>query len=174
MKENWTVFKSFLADRGIVCLWHFTDVANLDSIRKNGGLYSWYACQKRGIRIARPGGDDVSWRSDFHRRLEDYVRLSFNPNPPMLLRAQNEGRIGTVELIRVDLSVMFWQGTLFSNLNAVDSSAHIGGDLAAFQRIDLAIAASRYWEDEEQFRRRQAEVLVPTYIPLHLLSFDGG
>ncbi len=39
-KQNWLEFKQILEQQGIQKLYHFTDRENLESIIRNGGLYS--------------------------------------------------------------------------------------------------------------------------------------
>lgn len=53
-RNNWEDFKSILEKNHITKLYHFTDRDNLESIIKNGGLYSWKDCEERGIAIAKP------------------------------------------------------------------------------------------------------------------------
>ena len=50
-KSNWQEFKAILDQHKIVKLYHFTDRDNLESIIKNGGLYSWMDCERKGIKI---------------------------------------------------------------------------------------------------------------------------
>ena len=59
-KSNWMDFLQILEDNGITKLYHFTDRDNLESIIKNGGLYSWKDCEEKGIIIAKPGGSQQS------------------------------------------------------------------------------------------------------------------
>ena len=40
-KTNWQEYKAILEQHGIKKLYHFTDRDNLESIIRNGGLYSW-------------------------------------------------------------------------------------------------------------------------------------
>ena len=50
-KNNWQEFKAVLDEHRITKLYHFTDRDNLESIIKNGGLYSWGDCEDKGIKI---------------------------------------------------------------------------------------------------------------------------
>ena len=43
-----------LIENGIQTLYHFTDRANIKSIIENNGLYSWKACEQKGITISKP------------------------------------------------------------------------------------------------------------------------
>ena len=54
-RSNWKEFEAILSQNRITKLYHFTDRDNLESIIKNGGLYSWKDCEERGISIPKPG-----------------------------------------------------------------------------------------------------------------------
>lgn len=59
-KSSWQEYKDLLEQQGINKLYHFTDRDNLESIIKNGGLYSWADCEQKGINISKPGGGQLS------------------------------------------------------------------------------------------------------------------
>ena len=66
-RSNWKEFEAILSQNRITKLYHFTDRDNLESIIKNGGLYSWKDCEERGISIPKPGGGgpgSTSWSLD--------------------------------------------------------------------------------------------------------------
>lgn len=52
-KTNWQEYKAILEQHGIKKLYHFTDRDNLESIIRNGGLYSWADCDSKGIKIEK-------------------------------------------------------------------------------------------------------------------------
>lgn len=45
IKNNWQEYKQILERENINYLYHFTDRDNLESIIKNGGLFSWADCK---------------------------------------------------------------------------------------------------------------------------------
>ena len=92
-KNNWQEFKAILDQHKIVKLYHFTDRDNLESIIKNGGLYSWGDCEDKGIKIAKPGGGLLSRELDAKDRLQHYVRVSFTAQHPMMYVAMQDGRL---------------------------------------------------------------------------------
>jgi len=55
-KQNWQEFQQVLQQNRVIKLYHFTDRANIASIKKYGGLYSWEYCDKNGIVIPYQGG----------------------------------------------------------------------------------------------------------------------
>lgn len=69
-----------LSNNGINHLWHFTDVRNLASICRAGGLYSWVGLGAMGIRDAYMVSDDLSRDCDARLGRARFVRLSFIPN----------------------------------------------------------------------------------------------
>ena len=172
-KKEWDKFAALVKRHRIGSLYHFTDARNLESIRRNGGLYSWWQCSRRGIRITAPGGDQRSRRMDEEHALQDYVRLSFNPRLPMMYVAQKAGRIGDIKILRIDPSVIYLEPTLFSDRNANDKDAWLGPSIKTFERIDfrLATGARRYLDLEQADRKLfQAEVLVNGHVPLNLIQ----
>lgn len=122
-----TSIASLLRQKGITKLYHFTDRANIQSIIDNGGLYSWKACDNMGISIKKPGGSPTSRSLDQYRGLENYVRLSFTRNHPMMYVAQNDGRISNPVILEIDLSVVELSTTKFSDRNATKNGAIIRG-----------------------------------------------
>ena len=172
-KKEWDKFAALVKRHRIGSLYHFTDARNLESIRRNGGLYSWWQCGRRGIRITAPGGDRRSRRMDEEHALQDYVRLSFNPRLPMMYVAQKAGRIGDIAILRIDPSVIYLEPTLFSDRNANDRDAWLGPSIKTFERIDFRLATgTRRYLDLEQAERKlfQAEVLVNGHVPLNLIQ----
>lgn len=176
LKENWREFAAVLNQVGCTRLYHFTDRSNLSSIQQLGGLFSWVYLESNGIHIPRPGGGDLSRRLDRRRGLEDYVRLSFNSDQPMMHVALREGHIVDPVILEIDPRVVFWSDTWFSNMNATTFkfAPIIGPNIEHFQSIefDFAIGAQR-WLNEIQKSYCQAEVMVKTHIPLtYILNFN--
>lgn len=169
-KKDWRRFEKVLEEHRIECLYHFTDIKNLDSIREHGGLYSWWRCKGRGIQIPVPGSDMTSRERDRAKGLQDYVRLSFGPHNPMMYAAREEGRIKVPRILRVDASVIYLESTLFSDINANYREARAGGDFDAFDRIHFDAATHRRRPGEVEKRFRQAEVLVQSHVPLDLIE----
>jgi len=69
-----------LHQHGIDYLWHLTDVRNLKSIRREGGLVSWAGLSALGVTGAHMVANAISRSCDERLGRERYVRLSFIPN----------------------------------------------------------------------------------------------
>ena len=167
-KINWKEFKSILNNNGIACLYHFTHKLNIPSIKEHGGLYSWYYCESHGIQIPHPAVPRKSWQLDRRRNLQDYVRLFFCDYPPMSVE-----RLSNTERLEVDPSVIYWETTKFSHINATDTDAIIGETLECFQNIRFDIVLARndgLYHGDWWMKFRQAEVLVKKFIPLRLIK----
>jgi hypothetical protein len=167
-RPSWQQFAKILADHHIHVLYHVTDRANLDSIKKLGGLYSWWYCGANGIVIARSVANDLSRTLDRRKGLEDYVRLSFSSCSPMMDLAKHEGRLVDPCTLEISPEVIFWGQTMFSNMNATATSARIGSGIEDFKKIDFEIVTSPYYSEENK-SLYQAEVLVKTHIPLKFI-----
>ena len=177
-KSNWQEFKAVLDEHKIVKLYHFTDRDNLESIIKNGGLYSWMDCERKGIKIIKPGGSPVSRQLDSGRNLEDYVRVSFTTQHPMMYVAMKDGRISNPVILEIDPEVIYWNETLYANLNAAKHTIKpiIGPTLSDFKQIHFQSLKVRTHFDlpEEEQPYFQAEVLVKNFIPLEYIKNIGN
>ena len=134
-KSNWQEFKAVLDRHGINKLYHFTDRDNLESIIKNGGLYSWGDCDDKGISIAKPGGGSLSRDLDRRDHLQHYVRVSFTTQHPMMFVAMQDGRLSNPVILEIDPEVVFWKDSKYANMNATRSGANIGGTIEDFNKI---------------------------------------
>ena len=177
-KSNWLELKAVLDEHKIVKLYHFTDRDNLESIIKNGGLYSWMDCERKGIKINKPGGSSVSRQLDSGRNLEDYVRVSFTTQHPMMYVAMKDGRISNPVILEIDPEVIYWNETLYANLNAAKHTIKpiIGPTLSDFKQIHFQSVKVRTHFDlpEEEQPYFQAEVLVKNFIPLEYIKNIGN
>lgn len=161
--------RELLLRNGIKCFYHFTDRANIESIRRNGGLYSWHYLKSHGIQIPNQGGTPFSEELDKHYGLQDYVRLSFCKSHPMAYRKMQEG--ANIVVLRISLDVATFRHTMFSDMNATDKLHSQGGDLAALQKIRFAATQREYVRrDDVDFKYLQAEVMVKTFIPLQYIE----
>ena len=177
-KSNWQEFKAILDQHKIVKLYHFTDRDNLESIIKNGGLYSWMDCERKGIKINKPGGSPVSRQLDSGRNLEDYVRVSFTTQHPMMYVAMKDGRISNPVILEIDPEVIYWNESLFANLNAARYTIkpNIGPSISDFKQIHFQSVKARTHFDlpEEEQPFFQAEILVKNFIPLEYIKNIGN
>ena len=177
-KSNWQEFKSLLDQHKITKLYHFTDRDNLESIIKNGGLYSWMDCERKGIKINKPGGSSVSRQLDSGRNLENYVRVSFTTQHPMMFAAMKDGRISNPVILEIDSEVICWNETLYANLNAarLTIKPNIGPALSDFKQIHFQSVKVRTQFDlpEEEQPYFQAEILVKNFIPLEYIKNIGN
>ncbi|MDR2126772.1 MAG: DarT ssDNA thymidine ADP-ribosyltransferase family protein [Prevotellaceae bacterium] len=168
-KKNWEAFKQVLVQNGITTLYHFTDKANINSIKKHKGLFSWNYCDHNGINIPCPGGDSLSRQLDMRYNLQDYVRLSFCDDHPMMFRLQQNNR--DLVLLKVKIDVVYFEQTQFSNINATDKEHTHGSALCDLQRIDFQATQKHYVSNVDiDFKPHQAEVLVKTWIPIDYIT----
>lgn len=173
-KSNWQEFKAVLDEHRITKLYHFTDRDNLESIIKSGGLYSWMDCDRKGIKINKPGGSAASRQLDSSRNLEDYVRVSFTTQHPMMYVAMKDGRISNPVILEIDPEVIYWNESLYANLNAARYTIkpNIGPTISDFKQIHFQSVKARTHFDlpEEEQPYFQAEVLVKNFIPLEYIK----
>ena len=181
-KTNWREFQNLIETKNISKLYHFTDRDNLASIIKSGHLYSWDYCQTNGININKPGGNSLSRELDEKKGLQNYVRLSFNKDNPMLYRAKQEGRISNPVFLEIDPLVIFFRKTLFSKENATKTGVYACSSFETFFDIVSAkdnpslkiLETFGFGEeailDKTKFINPKAEVLVYERIPLEYIT----
>lgn len=168
-KENWDDFYQVLVSNGIRYLYHFTDTRNIPSIKRHGGLFSWYYCKNNNISIPCQGGDYDSRELDKKYGLQDYVRLSFCDDHPMAYRLQQSG--SDIKVLRIKIDVALLKDTLFSDINAADKLHTHGGSLNDLKRVNFAATKRHYISrNDEDFKPHQAEVMVKTFVPLKYIE----
>lgn len=177
-KFNWRDFEKVLQENGITAFSHFTDKANLKSIKDNGGLFSWFYCDMNNIVIPMPGGSMGSRQNDTTNGKKDFVRVAFNKEHPMLFIAENDGRISNAVWLNIDVKVAYFKNTEFSDKNAAAFSSYtpkIGKDVNYLEnvRFDILKKAKRvkhYNLSDDEKPYNQAEVLVKTWIPIEYIT----
>ena len=175
-KNNYDEFKKLIEQHHITTLYHFTDRENLESIIKNGGLYSWADCEQKGISISKPGGSLDSRNLDKRDNLQNFVRVSFVREHPMMYVAMNDGRISNPVVLEIDPEVIYWQDSLYADRNATMNGALVGSCIDDFSQLHFnSFKAKKHFDldaDEQKFY--QAEVLVKNHIPLQFIKNIGN
>ena len=175
-KDNYDEFKKLIEQHHITTLYHFTDRENLESIIKNGGLYSWADCEHKGISISKPGGSLDSRNLDKRDNLQNFVRVSFVREHPMMYVAMNDGRISNPVVLEIDPEVIYWQDSLYADRNATKNGALVGSSIDDFSQLHFnSFKAKKHFDldaDEQKFY--QAEVLVKNHIPLQFIKNIGN
>ncbi len=157
-----------LRKNGITCLYHFTAMENIDSIRRCGGLYS-LGClaekiEKEQMPIPVTGGDGFSIKRDFNNGLANYVHLSFCQNHPMLKKRKDNGVI--LVILEIDIEVATWEGTFYSNMNASDNGCSFGSSAHDMKNlVDFDAVKQKPKGYNINYKHYQAEVLVKDFIP---------
>ena len=171
LKEDWREIKQYLEEKGIKCLYHFTDIRNIQSIKKHGGLFSWKSCEEHGIKIPIQGGNEQSKEDDEKYDLEDYVHLSFCDDHPMIynLKKRLEAETGCkpqIVLLEISIDVAWIKDTLFSDMNAADHRHQHGETIEDLKNINIRATKMHYLRKvEDNFRYHQAEVMVKKFVP---------
>ena len=169
-KKDWKFFEAILKKYKIEKLYHFTDKSNINCIKENNGLYSWYYCKNNKLLINKPGGSDASRRIDEKYSLENYVRLSFSREHPMMYVAKKDGRIPNPVIIEIDTKVCFSESTLFSDMNAVKNNHNCGGGLIDFNKVRFDIVTKKnHFDIDDKLDKPfyQEEILIRTHLPIN-------
>lgn len=171
-KSNWQQYQNVLNSNNINTLYHFTDRANLQSIKRYGALYSWHYCVNNNIEIPMPGGDDLSRSLDRRYNLQNYVRISFTRNHPMMYIAQQQKRINNPVILEIDPDVVFWKNAKYANKNATRNDVSIGTEIDDFRKIRFDIVKQNKYFDLDDTNKPyfQAEVLILEKIPIEFIK----
>ena len=167
-----TLIGNVLNQHFVKCFYHFTSRKNLASIRKYGGLYSWQYLKNHNIDIPMQGGGELSQGLDQYNGVADYVHLSFCSDHPMAYRHIQNGE--DIVVLEISTDVAMLDGTMFSDMNAVDSKAHCAPGLKGLELVDFAASRKVYIKSYDPlFKYKQAEILVKTHVPLkYILNID--
>ena len=167
-----SAINEILRTGNIKYFYHFTSRKNLTSIRQNDGLYSWKYLKSHNIDIPVQGGDEWSQSLDERNGIADYVRLSFCNDHPMAHRHIQNGE--DIVVLKISTDVATIDGTMFSNMNAVDSRCHCAPGVDGLKQVSYAATQEKYLRnDDPWFKYKQAEILVKTHVPLkYILNID--
>jgi hypothetical protein len=171
-KYDWKLYRKFLKTNKVKYLYHFTDKSNLDSILNSGGLFSRRYCNENKIYVNKPGGDSLSYELDKRADLDDYVRLSFTPNHPMMYYAMNEGRIDNPVILKLNIELIYWKDSKYSDSNATSKNSRIGENFDSLSIIDFDILKKTDYLNAPTDKKKyfQAEVLIKNHIPIQYID----
>jgi len=171
LNDRFTIRK-LLYNNKITCFYHFTSRKNIVSICQHGGLYSWHYLKTHQIDIPLQGGGELSQGLDRYKGVADYVHLSFCENHPMAYHLIQEGE--DIVVLKISTDVALLDGTMFTDMNAVDSQCSCAAGLEGLQKVNIAATKEKYLSsDNPLFKYKQAEILVKTHIPLeYILNID--
>ncbi|MDL2244466.1 DarT ssDNA thymidine ADP-ribosyltransferase family protein [Parabacteroides sp. OttesenSCG-928-J18] len=177
LKSDAQEIVKYLRDNCINFFYHFTDEKNISLIRQRKGLYSWSYLLSHDLTIPSPGGNVASRGLDRDKGIEDYVRLSLCKSNPITYRIYQESK-GTARLVllKIKIDVAMFEHTKFSDTNATDKRAKVGDDKDFIEKyFDFdAISLERCRNTGPQYKKRQAEVMVKTFIPAkYILNLDN-
>jgi ssDNA thymidine ADP-ribosyltransferase, DarT len=170
---------------GRVRLYHFTDARNVPSIREHGGVFSAEQCEKLGINVVAPGGDENSQESDRKNGMDAYVHLCLRSEHPMEYRARTDGRIEKSLFIPVSSEVLEIGGVRFvpgmSNKKGIETYP-LEEAVRDEHLDDLDLDALYHWIDwgqnpdvyDRRVRAEKFEIIIPDFIPIDLLKLPNG
>lgn len=124
-KSDFNEIYDILKRNNISRLYHFTDYKNISSIISRGAIYSQKEIQDRCITTSYASSAD-SRSADKARGTDNFVRLSFVRNHPMMYTAVRSGRITRPVVLEINPFMALMPGVLFSNMNALKRGASIG------------------------------------------------
>lgn len=173
-KSDMAEISELFKEKGVIYLYHFTSEKNLQSIRDNGGLFSWDYCERNNITIPDQGGNSDSKALDRGKGWQDYVRLSFCEIHPMALKLKYAGKKMKKLLVKID--VAYFKTTIFTNMNATDNMCKHGESCTFLQtKVNFKDTNAGYpIEDTTIKKHKQAEIMIKRYIPIeYIVNIDN-
>ncbi len=158
-KEVMMNIKAILQHYGINSIWHFTDLSNLESIKKHGVLSLRNIINSR-IDVACYGANELSHNLDVSKGLDQFVHLSFIKEHPMQYVKTKSGEIPNPVWLEIDASVLFKNRSIFSKQVANKSGAKLYGninDLAKYIDLDVLWSRTDWSNPQIQQRRKEAK-----------------
>ncbi|WP_321425989.1 DarT ssDNA thymidine ADP-ribosyltransferase family protein [uncultured Bacteroides sp.] len=169
-KNDFHDIYSILNVNGIARLYHFTDKANVDSIRKNG-ILSNENLEKKGIRAKYASGND-SRCIDKEMGLGNFLRLSFAKCHPMMYTSMTAYGLNPA-IIEINPFVALMPDVFFSDRNALHNGANIGQHASDLREVKFSIIKSGvpyYNMSINDKMYYQAEILVRNRIGPELIT----
>jgi hypothetical protein len=157
---------NYLKVKNINYLWHFTDLSNLDSIKKYG-LQSLHNINKYNIKVSRFGAEELSHSLDYSRGLDKFVHLSFIKDHPMYYVAKSRGSIINPIWLKINISVLFQKENLLCNGVANATNSILFG-IDEINRIDFDNMNNSDFEIAKNARK--AEILIYNQVPANLIE----
>ncbi len=154
-------------------LYHFTDRRNLPSIRAHG-LLSLRTCERRGLIIPIPGGDQTTQDSDRVFGRDRYVHLCIPRFHRREYKLTQEGNFRSC-WVEVSPDVLWTSGVKFRSRTADRTDAVLIDAAAAASEIPwrLLLAFKKEQSSKETWLQflaaSMAEVLIPDAIDVSLL-----
>ena len=136
-------------------------------------MFSWDYCERKNIVISAAGGGHLSRSLDTRYNLQDFVRVCFTRNHPMMFVAMDDERIRTPLILEISTEVCFFQFTKFSNMNATKTGHSCGSEIEDLNRIRFDLLRyQKHFDIQNEAERKyfQAEVLVKTHIPIKYIT----
>ncbi len=166
----------YLKENNISYFYHFTEEKNLPNIRRYGGLLSQYQCVMQAIPVHTEASSTMIGlrEKDSKFNLEDYARLSFCTDHPLIDKRSSKGC--SLVRLKIKTDIAYLKDTLFSDRDAA-SEHHHGPGLEDLKRVDFNATSKVVHFDvdpQELCLKNQAEILVRSMIPKeYIINLDS-
>ena len=165
---DFIVLRDF-CENGIACLYHFTNKANIKSIREKGGLYASAYHSKLGI-IAKKSVHPVrSTKNNDVINFSEYVSLSICKEHYMAAELFDAGV--DICILKISTEVVGYYNTYFTDRDTSNEELRIGKEFQDTDYINFnAVKDDKLTPHDVNYSQKFAEVLVKAFIPLNLIQ----
>jgi hypothetical protein len=155
-------------------VYHFTDLENLNSIRRAGSLLSKDAIRKNLLIVEKPGGDHQSRISDGLRGISNDVSLSLTDNHPMKHICQISGRQPNPRILKFHPEILNFANVRMALGMANDNKVKILPIVDVIASMDLEVLYGPFMNDKVLWKKRidlarRYEVLIPYGVSMKYL-----
>lgn len=149
-------------------VFHFTEAANIPSINERG-ILSLREIKTKNILDVRFCSSPQSRLVDERNGLDQYVRLCFVDNHPMVYRAKERGELTNEVYVPIDSSILELPGVQVAAGIAYQNGVPLYPLAEAFDRLDFEVLYNwADWKDPVVCQRlliaRKYEILVPNRV----------
>lgn len=165
-RKDYYKVEQILKENNIDRLYHSTATANIESIKKQGGLLSLKRLQEQKCTVTFASSESSRF-IDAKKGVTDYVHLSFESYYPMMKKAVLDGNLASYTMLMISPIVALLEDTMFTEMNLVTTAITPTKDLNVLKRIPFRNFHNKYyWTlSEEDKKSYMAEVLVKGYVP---------
>ena len=169
IKPGYHIILNDLSDNGIAHFYHFTSRKNLKSIKQHGGLIARAYHPKLGISVYDPVPEEKRQKQIEHINFSEYISLSLCKEHYLAKEMFDAG--ADVCILKIKTDVVQYYNTQFADRDTSSERYRMGNSYSDADYINFDVINDDHMaEDDINYVKRFAEVLVDSFIPLDMIE----
>lgn len=169
IKPGYHIVLDDLRDNGIAYFYHFTSKKNIKSIKQHGGLIARAYHSKLGISVCDEVPQEKRQKQIAHIDFSEYISLSLCKEHYLAKEMFDSGV--DVYVLKIKTDVVRYYNTQFADRDTSGERYRMGSNYSDVDYINFdAINDDNLEEDDINYVKRFAEVLVDSFIPLDMIE----